>query len=263
MWNFQRNSPLLLATALRLLTLLCTDCAQAQSGKYLHSGSGGPKAPTASVRDPRVLQGQRIQLGPAASAQQELEPTTRGITYSSELSRALRPMAVVGGGGDPEAPQFILVILFVQHIPLFAAFQDLFLLRGDTLADFQLNLFFVAEHGRQNLHDLLANRIAVVNKLHFVAGHEHVRDLVRQPDNLLSAQSHHFRDGFLFRMNNVPSKNCVTSTPAVPSQPSLSKDQLAVPGQVLLHLLVHFLVRSARAAHFVLALDEDLAHFFV
>jgi hypothetical protein len=43
MWNFQRNSPLLLATALRLLKLLCTDPARTQSGKYLLSVSGEPE----------------------------------------------------------------------------------------------------------------------------------------------------------------------------------------------------------------------------
>lgn len=35
-----RNSPLLLATALRLLRLLCTERDSAQSGEYLHSVSG-------------------------------------------------------------------------------------------------------------------------------------------------------------------------------------------------------------------------------
>jgi hypothetical protein len=49
MWNFRRNSPLLLATALRLLSLLCTDRGPAQSGKYLDSVSGEANEPTSQL----------------------------------------------------------------------------------------------------------------------------------------------------------------------------------------------------------------------
>jgi hypothetical protein len=45
--------------------------------------------------------------------------------------------------------------------------------------------------------------------------------------------------------------------------PSLPQNQLSVPGQVLLHLFVHLLVRRAGAAHLILALYEDLAYFLV
>src|SRR5437016_3519427 len=44
---------------------------------------------------------------------------------------------------------------------------------------------------------------------------------------------------------------------------SLPQYQLAVPRQVLFHLFVHFLVRNSGAAHLILPLHEDLAHFLV
>src|SRR5579864_4604619 len=100
-------------------------------------------------------------------------------------------MPVVGSSGNAQAPEFILIILSVQHVPLFAAFQDFFLLRGNAFADFQLDLFLVAEHVGQDLNDLLANRVAVINEFHFVAGHQHLGDLVRESDNFFTAQSQH------------------------------------------------------------------------
>src|SRR4029077_4758455 len=43
----------------------------------------------------------------------------------------------------------------------------------------------------------------------------------------------------------------------------LSQNQLAVPCQLLLHLLVHFLIRDACPPHLVLMVNQDLAYFFV
>src|ERR1700688_724589 len=43
--------------------------------------------------------------------------------------------AVVGGGGDSHATEFVGVILAVEDVPLFAAFEDFFFLRRDALAD--------------------------------------------------------------------------------------------------------------------------------
>src|SRR5207253_7512047 len=58
-------------------------------------------------------------------------------------------------------------------------------------ADFQLDFFFVLEHGGQDLYDLLTNGVAVVDEFHFVAGHQHIGNLVRESDNFFTAQSHH------------------------------------------------------------------------
>src|SRR5215472_9788034 len=213
MWNFRRNSPLLLATALRLLRLYFAPIKlrfNQVNTCFLAQVPLRRRRPQA--RALRFCRGKRIQVGHAAS------PTTgaatnqkRGITYGYELTTktALRPVAVVGGRGDSEPAKFVLVVLFVQHIPLFAAFQDLFLLRGDALADFQLDFLFVAENGRQNLDDVLTNGVAVINEFHFVAGHQHVRDLVRQPDNFLTAQSHHFLGSWLLAMVRVYHESCL------------------------------------------------------
>src|SRR5215470_4584196 len=44
---------------------------------------------------------------------------------------------------------------------------------------------------------------------------------------------------------------------------SSPQDQLAVSREMLLHLLIHFLIRDAGIAHLVLAFDENLAHFLI
>src|SRR5260370_13046257 len=101
-----------------------------------------------------------------------------------------RTVAIVGRGGNAHAAEFIEVILLVEHVPFLAAFQDFLLLRGDAFAHFQLDFFFVAQHGRQNLHDLLADGVAVVDEFHVVAVDQHLGDLVRNSDNFFAAQSH-------------------------------------------------------------------------
>src|SRR5207249_4385782 len=130
MWNFRRNSPLLLATALRLLQLLCSHRPPAQSGKHLHLPSG--EANRGAVR----LHEKAPKLNP--------EQTESANTYNLELTTGHFFKSGGGrrGGGDAEAAKFVLVIFFVQHIPFFAAFQNLLFLRGDALADFQLDFFF-------------------------------------------------------------------------------------------------------------------------
>src|SRR2546429_9948673 len=81
----------------------------------------------------------------------------------------LTAMAVVRSGGDARAAKLILVILLVENVPLLAAFEDFFFLRSDSLAHFQLDLLFVFQRGRQNLHHLLPNGVAVVDEFHFLA----------------------------------------------------------------------------------------------
>src|SRR2546425_7869971 len=83
------------------------------------------------------------------------------LTTSSEK---LRPVPVVRSSGNAHAAKFILVILFVKDVPLLAAFEDFPFLRGDSFADFQLDLFFFFQRISQNLHHLLADGVSVVDK---------------------------------------------------------------------------------------------------
>src|SRR5215472_11598922 len=145
MWNFPRNSPLILATALRLLSYFA------------------PTAPPLNQVNTRIPpQGEagcgRLTMLPH-SRSLALETNTlrtklefmhslfryslfwKASTYELELKTALRAVAVVRSSGNTQPAAFVLVILSVQHVPFFAAFLDLFLLRGDAFADFQLDLF--------------------------------------------------------------------------------------------------------------------------
>jgi hypothetical protein len=40
------------------------------------------------------------------------------------------------------------------------------------------------------LHDLLADGVAILDKFYFIAGDEHVRDLMREADDFFAAKSH-------------------------------------------------------------------------
>src|SRR5712691_5245013 len=177
-------------------------------------------------------------------------------------SAGLRAMAVVRRRRDAHAPKLIVVILLMKNVPLFAAFQNFLFLRSDALADFQLNLFFFSQNRRKYLHDLLADGVAVLDEFHVVAVNKHFRNLVREADNFFAAQAHCFSNpSNQLEFNRM---NRVLQAPPSPSAASGSaQGQLAVPRQLLLHFLVHLLVRDARAAHLVLVIDQDLPHFFV
>src|SRR6266446_7892643 len=98
--------------------------------------------------------------------------------------------AVVGGGGDSHAAQFVGVILAIEDVPLFAAFEDFFFLRRDALADFGVGFLFVLQRRRKDLHDLLADGVAVFNKFYFVAGDKHIGNLMRQANHFFASESH-------------------------------------------------------------------------
>src|SRR6266851_1465437 len=98
--------------------------------------------------------------------------------------------AVVRGGGNAHAAELVGVILAVEDVPLFAAFEDFFLLRSDALADFGVGFLFFLQCGSENLHDLLADGVAVLDKLHLVAGDQHFGNLVRQANDFFPAESH-------------------------------------------------------------------------
>src|SRR5216684_2470044 len=187
-----------------------------------------------------------------------LTTDNRKLITTSKKSGA---MAVVGRGGDAHAAKLILVIFFVEDVPLLAAFQDFFLLRSDFLAHFQFNLLFFFQCGGQNLHDLLANGVAVVDEFHFFAFDQHFRYLVREPYDFFAGEAH-----LPFPCLNIASPNPGSSHPShspISIFRFLPQDQLAVSRQLLLHLLVHLLIRDARPPHLVLVIDQDLPDFLV
>src|SRR6266404_4324268 len=63
-------------------------------------------------------------------------------TVGCELRSASTFAAVVGGGGDSHAAEFVSVILAIEDAPLFAVLEDLFFLRSDALADFRVGFLF-------------------------------------------------------------------------------------------------------------------------
>src|SRR5229473_2885310 len=185
-----------------------------------------------------------------------LTTDNRKVITTSKKSGA---MAVVGRGGDAHAAKLILVIFFVEDVPLLAAFQDFFLLRSDFLAHFQFNLLFFFQCGGQNLHDLLSNGVAVVDEFHFFAFDQHFRYLVREPYDFFAGEAH-----LPFPCLNIASPNPGSSHPShspISIFRFLPQDQLAVSRQLLLHLLVHLLIRDARPPHLVLVIDQDLPAF--
>src|SRR5437660_12655305 len=117
-----------------------------------------------------------------------------GITTNhcelTAASRQSRTLAIVRRCRDAHAAKFILVILLVKDVPLLAAFQDFLFLRSDSLAHFQFDLLFVLERGRQNLHYLLTNRVAVVDEFHFLAFDEYLRNLVRESYDFFASEAH-------------------------------------------------------------------------
>src|SRR5579859_5012862 len=189
-----------------------------------------------------------------------------------------RPAAVVGDGGDSQPAKLVGIILAVEDVPLLAILKNFFFLRGDFLADFEIRLFFFVKSSRQDLHDLLADGVAVFHKFHVVAGNQHVRDLMRDSYNLFAAQSHSCRlpPSFPFpgvcqkerRAINLDSEQQRFAAPLLrlhfaKTGACLPQNQFAITRELLLDLLVHLLVRDAGTAHFLLMLDQDVAYFFV
>src|SRR5712692_1302870 len=126
-----------------------------------------------------------------------------------------RSVAIVGRGGNAHAAELIEVILLVKNVPLLAAFQDFLFLRGNAPADFQLDFFFVSQHGGQNLDDLLADGVAVVDEFHIVAVDQHLGDLVRNSDNFFAAESHRsFSQKNTASLPNAPGKPAAGLRPA-------------------------------------------------
>ena len=59
-----------------------------------------------------------------------------------------------------------------KDIPLFTAFENFFFLGSDALADFDFDLFFLAQDIGHGLDHVLADGVAVFDKLDLVALHQ-------------------------------------------------------------------------------------------
>src|SRR5262249_10238988 len=66
-------------------------------------------------------------------------------------------------GVDAHAAQLFRVVLPVEYVPLFAAFDNLLFLGSDLLANFGVGFFFFTQRVRQQCNDLLANGVAILN----------------------------------------------------------------------------------------------------
>ena len=92
-----------------------------------------------------------------------------------------------GSGGHTHAAKFFGIIFAKQQIPLFAAFENFFFLRGDALAGFELGFLFFAQRGGENLNDLTPDGVAVVDEIDVVAGDQDIGQLVGDADNFFAA----------------------------------------------------------------------------
>src|SRR6266403_5304051 len=110
------------------------------------------------------------------------------VGLSTDLGAAVS--AVVGGGGYAHAAEFVGVIFAVEDVPLFAAFEDFFFLRSDALAEFGVGFLFFFQSGSKNLHDLLADGVAILDKFDIIAGDEDIGDLMRQANHFFARKSH-------------------------------------------------------------------------
>src|SRR5712672_1466043 len=113
-------------------------------------------------------------------------PPTVGL--STDLCTTVA--AIVGGGGYAHTAEFVGVIFAVQDIPLFAAFEDFFFLRSDALADFGVGFLFFFQRGSKNLHDLLADGVAIFDKFNIIAGDQDIGNLMRQANHFFARKSH-------------------------------------------------------------------------
>ena len=156
-------------------------------------------------------------------------------------------LMLFGCGRDTLAAKFFGIVFAEEDIPFFAAFQDFLLLGSDALADLDLDFLFFFEDIGDGLDNVLANGVAVLHEFDIVALDEQFDNLVGDADNFFAAQSHSFGSALFPSVADV----------------ELAQNQFTVASELALHLLEHFLIRDAGAAHFILILRKDGAHFLV
>lgn len=114
--------------------------------------------------------------------------TTKNCQLTTIVSGS--PLPIIRRRSNAHAAEFVAIVLLEEHIPLFAALEDFFLLRRNLLADFQLHFLFILQRSRQDQHDLLPDRVPVINEFDVVARNQHFGDLVGQSHDLFPAKSH-------------------------------------------------------------------------
>jgi len=152
-------------------------------------------------------------------------------------------LVLLRGRGDSHASEFLGVVFAEQNVPFLTAFEDFLFLRSDALADLDFDLLLFLQDVGHGLDHVLTDGVAVLDELDFIALHQQIHDLVGNANDLLSAQTHGSVGALLTSL--------------------LAQDELAVAGDLPLHLLEHLLIGDALAAHFVLILGEDIANLFV
>jgi hypothetical protein len=98
--------------------------------------------------------------------------------------------AVIGRRSDSQSTELVSVVLSVENVPLFASLENFLFLRGDLFADFGVGFFLVTQGRGENLDNLLADGVAVFNEFNFVAGDQHIGNLVREADDFFASESH-------------------------------------------------------------------------
>src|SRR5215472_12909573 len=149
MWNFPRNSPLILATALRLLSYFAptapplnqvntripprgeAGCGRLRTERHFFLEVPSVNTLCKAARAERKGMQRTPTLCARSSFVRHNSESVRSCfdahlleasTYDLELKTALRAVAVVRSSGNTQPAEFVLVILSVQHVPFFAAF---------------------------------------------------------------------------------------------------------------------------------------------
>ena len=123
--------------------------------------------------------------------------------------------------GDAESLQPLSVISAVEDIPFLASLEDFLFLRTDLRADLRVHLFFQFQQRRDYVHDFLADRVAVLDKVHFGTGHEKIDDSVGQSNRLFAAQAHVNEGSVSFRERAALLLSCTSLDRMLPFASSL------------------------------------------
>src|SRR5271167_306542 len=92
--------------------------------------------------------------------------------------------------GYAHAFQAFGVVFAVHDVPLFAAFEDFFFLRGDFGSDFSVHLSFDFQQRGDDGDDFLADGVAVFDEIHVRTGDQEINDAMGEAYGLFACQSH-------------------------------------------------------------------------
>jgi hypothetical protein len=131
-----------------------------------------------------------VQRGRDYGLSGEAETAKEAESRHTPRSAVAGLLMFFGCGGDTHAAEFIGIVFAEEKFPLLAAFEDFLFLGRDALADFDLDLFFLAEDIGDGLDDVLADGVTVLDKLDFIGLHQKIGDLMGDADNFFAGQSH-------------------------------------------------------------------------